>query len=171
MKGFDKRTAAFYNSIRKNKSSLNDYVEFPAMKKLLPTVKGKKVLDVGCGTGEMSIYLAKKGAQVSAVEASAEMLVYCTQHKNIKYYNVTAENMSFKKEYFDIIISELIIDHLKNIKKVLKKLHYSLKKKGELLISIPHPFRKTFKKKSWTDVRNPKLVGYFNERRVVSDWE
>ena len=40
-----------------------------------------------------------------------------------------------------------------------------------LLISLPHPFRYSFNKKSWNDVKDLELIGYFDERKIESDWE
>ena len=157
--------------LEKKKVSLNDWIEFPALIKLLPEVNGKNILDLGCGTGETAMYLAKKGAKVFGVEASREMIKYCPKHKNIKYYNLHAEKISFKKEFFDIAVCEMLLDNIKNIEKPLKKIHYCLKKNGMLLISLPHPFRYSFNKKSWNDVKDLELIGYFDERKIESDWE
>jgi len=170
MPGYSKKTVEFWRGIRNTKTSLNDWIEQPALIKLLPELKGKTVLDLGCGTGETTLLLAKRGAKVHAVEASKSMLNYCPKHDNIIYYNLKAEDIKFEKEFFDLTISELLLDNVKDIKTVLQKMYYSLKRDGQLLISIPHPFRYAFNKKSWDDV-NITIGDYFKERVIRGDWE
>lgn len=168
---YDKKVASFWYKIRKQKISLNDLIEFPALKKMLPNVKNKSILDVGCGTGETAYYLAEKGALVTAIEPSVYMLDLCKNHKNIRYFLMKAKDIgSFSKESFDIIICEMVLDNIRNLEKILEILRKVLKKNGHILISIPHPFRYAFEKKSWDDVKNWKLRNYFKEGRKQSNW-
>jgi len=52
----------------------NAYLERPATLSLLPEVKGKRVLDAGCGPGVYSEWLLKHGANVVAVDVSPRMV-------------------------------------------------------------------------------------------------
>ena len=52
------RTANIYYSFRKRGDTYNDLVEVPAMRRLVGDVRGKRLLDAGCGFGSASIYYA-----------------------------------------------------------------------------------------------------------------
>src|SRR5687768_2819173 len=57
----------------------NAYYERPATLSLMPEVKGKRVLDAGCGPGIYSEWLIEHGAEVVAVDASPKMIELAKQ--------------------------------------------------------------------------------------------
>lgn len=100
--------------------------------KKLGSLKGKKVLELGCGAGESSVYMAKKGADVTATDISQGMLdvvqkvakVHKTKLKTTKAYS---DKIPFKDNTFDIVYAANLMHHvdydktLKEAKRVLKK--------------------------------------------------
>jgi len=70
------------NSIRVEDVQLDSVFEGPAALEnkwilgQLGDLKGKRVLDLGCGLGEASVYFAKKGAIVTASDLSPQMLEF-----------------------------------------------------------------------------------------------
>ena len=52
-------------------SAANSYYERPATMSLLGDVHGKRVLEVGCGTGPLTQWLVDQGAEVVACDVSA----------------------------------------------------------------------------------------------------
>ncbi len=87
---------------------------------LLPNLgdlKGKKILDIGAGTGRLSLRLAEKGAEVTALDVSPEILKVLKK-KNSKITIVVgdAENLPFPDNSFDIMIAAFLIVHLKEPK-------------------------------------------------------
>jgi len=81
----EKEAEAVYNKIAEHYHShrtkkhpkgwfFNEMLEMPAMFELLGNVKGKKVLDFGCGSGIYAKILTKKGAIVKGFDISEEML-------------------------------------------------------------------------------------------------
>ena len=66
---------ALYQKLRSNPISLNEIVEKPTMLSLLPDLQGKKLLDLGCGTGgHLQLYLERNAERVVGTDLSAKML-------------------------------------------------------------------------------------------------
>ena len=63
-----------YYLLRNRGDNYNDLLEQPAMSELLPDLKGKSVLDLGCGTGSMTELLAARGFDMIGVDCSEDML-------------------------------------------------------------------------------------------------
>lgn len=97
----------------------------------LGDVKGKKILELGCGAGEASVYFAKKGAIVTATDISSGMLaVVDALARKYGVLVITKQCYShtipFRDEEFDIVYAANLLHHvdiesaLKEIKRVLK---------------------------------------------------
>ena len=54
---------AGYKKIRDNEANANNLFEIPALFSMMPDVKGKKVLDLGCGFGEHCRQIVNRGAE------------------------------------------------------------------------------------------------------------
>ncbi len=111
---------------------------------LLGNLKGKNILDLGCGTGRYSILLAKKGANVFAVDFSKEMLTEAKKKARNAKIRITFKQYDLKrrlnlKEKFDVIISTLVIGHFRNPNLFFSRISHMLKPNGICLISTFHP--------------------------------
>jgi ubiquinone/menaquinone biosynthesis C-methylase UbiE len=101
--------------------------------------KNIKLLDLGCGEGSGLVYLNKSGYKHTfGVEVSPERLRRA--HKklptttNLKKLMVN-ENLPFKNELFDVIVSLVVIEHTENPLKYLSEIKRVLKKNGHVIIS------------------------------------
>lgn len=96
--------------------------------------KSKNILDLGCGVGDASIYFAKKGAYVKAVDISPKMVLLVRRIANlnklsrkVKSFVMAAEDLRFPKLSFDFVYGNGILHHVDfiktayEIKKVLKR--------------------------------------------------
>ncbi len=70
---------AFYDALNSD-VDYNEYVNYISRNAL---IEGANLLDLGCGTGDMSVLLSKKGANVTALDISPEMLALAS-HKASK---------------------------------------------------------------------------------------
>ena len=135
----DKAFYEEYISMRKTKLNANELLEIPIMKKLLPDLTGKTVLDLGCGYGEMSKYFIKKGAKtVVAIDISKNMISLAEQfnnHKNIEYKVLCMEELSKLNQKFDIVFSSLAFHYVKNFDKLICDISCLLNDGGELIWS------------------------------------
>jgi len=120
--------------------------EFKTFLKMIGSVKGKKVLDAGCGTGEYAMLLAKKGAIVSAIDFSKGMIKHAkinAKKENLDIFLKKADicSLPFEINSFDKIIIARVLGHVddKNIIIAAKELMRVLKPKGEIIITMIHP--------------------------------
>lgn len=100
-------------------------------------LRGKRVLDVGCGGGILSEPLARLGAHVTGIDASLESIRVASKHAElnelkIDYQHITAENLKSK---FDVVCALEIIEHVENQKEFIKSLVDLLNVNGMLFIS------------------------------------
>jgi SAM-dependent methyltransferase len=78
---------------------------------VLPNVAGKDVIELGCGTGYVSSWLARRGARVTGIDNSPAQLASARQFQEefgleFPVLHAIAENLPFPDESFDLAISE-----------------------------------------------------------------
>ncbi|MEB1807428.1 MAG: class I SAM-dependent methyltransferase [Bacillaceae bacterium] len=111
---------------------------------------GAKMLDAGCGTGQTSSFLAKRGFKVIAIDNHPEMIKKATQRfeegkVHVKVIEGNIENLPFRDGYFDWVVAESSTV-FGNIEKSLKEYYRVLKSGGSLLcieITKESPLSKT----------------------------
>ena len=104
-----------------------------------------KVIDVACGTGDLSIEINKKiNKKIIGIDFCYEMLKIAKKKtKELTFVNGDATNLPLKDNSFDILTIAFGIRNIPERKKALKEFYRVLKKKGNLIIlefSIPDNF-------------------------------
>ncbi len=123
--------------------AISDYTELPAVLRLAGDVRGRRVLDAGCGPGRHSKRLLAKGAEVTGIDASPEMIQIAKEHCAGKGEFMTAnfESARFKRASFDLVIASLCLMYSKELGPVIRNFGRWLKPGGRLIFSIYHPVR------------------------------
>lgn len=112
--------------------------------KNLGEVSGKNILDIGCGKGEVSVILAKRGARVYGIDISPEAIKIAkdraianrvstmTDFQVMSFYNI-----KFPYEYFDKIIGKAVLHHCNHKKMLSNTLFRLLKFNGRVVFIEP----------------------------------
>jgi len=109
----------------------------------LGNIKGKKLLDVGCEAGYITIKLAQKGAIVTAIDLIEEPIKELRRNlKNTKLKIslcvADAAKLPFKDKTFDIVLATEVIEHITKLNDFIAGAYRVLKPNGRLLITFPN---------------------------------
>jgi len=138
----DKVFFDYYKELRESKINANELIEIPQIKEMLPDLKDKTILDLGCGDGSMSRYFIECGAKkVVAIDVSTNMIKEAKKHKtpNITYKVMSMEEIDSIKGKFDIVYSSLAFHYVEDYLKLITDISNKLKKGGYLVYSQEHP--------------------------------
>ncbi|MDG6882356.1 bifunctional 3-demethylubiquinone-9 3-methyltransferase/ 2-octaprenyl-6-hydroxy phenol methylase [Phocoenobacter uteri] len=160
-----------YQQLRKNPISLNEIVEKPTMFSLLPDLTHKRVLDLGCGTGEhLSYYLTQQANFVMGVDLSAAMIEQAKQNFAKNQQNPTAyafqtlpmEQLdTLEQSNFDIITSSFAFHYIEDFGLLLDHIKQKLAPNGYLIFSQEHPIVTAHKQGDrWEKDENKQQVAY-----------
>ncbi len=170
------------NYQKENQISLDDvhYGPFAPGEKeegLLGHVKGKQILEIGCGGGQNSIALAKWGAIVTGVDQSKEQLRYAKvlanqENVDVQFLLGNVENLSkLKNSTFDTIVSSHALNYVEKLDDVFRECNRLLKPNGKFVICLSHPVSHYV----WESLEEDnfdllKKSNYF-ERNIAWDWD
>jgi len=105
-------------------------------------LEGKRLLDVGCGLGESSVYFALKGATVTASDISPGMVetaVNLGRLHGVRLDGVVAagEELHVPPDHYDLVYAANTLHHVSNRGNLLKQLHRALKPGGRVFLWDP----------------------------------
>ncbi|HEY2721477.1 MAG TPA: class I SAM-dependent methyltransferase, partial [Chitinophagaceae bacterium] len=104
--------------------------------KWLDPHEGEKILDVGCGTGQLTNKISNSGAIVTGIDASAEMIEKAQEnYDDIKFFVRDATNFSLS-EKFDAVFSNATMHWINKQKAALQCIYNVLKKGGRFVFEM-----------------------------------
>lgn len=118
---------------------------YSIVEQLLGEMKGKNVLDYGCGTGKFARRLDNLGAMVRGVDISAKAIDKAKDKysRNINYELITNSDIShIKPNTFDCAVVNFVLCCIKDdkeVRKILNQIYERLKDNGVLVMLEPHP--------------------------------
>lgn len=143
----------------------NAYYERPATLSLLPEVKGKRVLDAGCGPGVYSAWLVGRGAEVVAVDASPKMIELTKRRlgaaADVRQADLARPLDFLSSSSFDIVLSPLVLEYIEDWHSTFSEFYRILRVGGCLVFSVTHPL---------FDYLYFKSSNYFETELVGNEW-
>lgn len=134
-------------------------------------IAGKRVLDIGCGTGLLSVQLAKQGAQVTGIDLSTDMLAVAEQRARALSLPVQfiEQPMQQLTGFTDFDLAVIAIDSLnyvadkEDVKATFRRIYSSLAVGGVLVFDVHSTFK--------TDVIFMEGPFTFDDGRIAYIWE
>ena len=110
---------------------------------LLPDVDGRRVLDLGCGAGQLARHLATVGAaEVVGIDVSERMLALAQAewaHPRVTYRREAIEEVAFPPTRFDLVVSSLVLHYVDDYSGLVRRIVGWLAPGGVLVYSTEHP--------------------------------
>jgi SAM-dependent methyltransferase len=121
-------------------------METDAMLRLLGSVKGKRVLELGCGTGEAAIAFAQEGATVIAIDGSEERISAAraaaeTAEVRLELRAGDLADLAFlRADSMDSAYSDGALAQIPDLGRLFRQVHRVLRHGAGFVFSLPHPF-------------------------------
>jgi len=169
---------AGYSRLRRSVEGLDGAPEWPALRALLPDLRGLKVLDLGCGFGWFCRWARQQGAShVLGVDISENMLTRgraASGDPAITYVRADLEQLELPAESFDVVYSSLALHYVKNLSGLMLQIYRSLVQEGDLVFSVEHPIFTAPSQPNWSlNAAGRKIwpvEGYLDEGPRSTNW-
>lgn len=113
--------------------------------RLLGDLKGKRVLELGCGGAQCSIAFARSGAAAIGVDTSSAQLAHaqklCTAMEvKVELRHADMAELAFlRADSVDVAFSAYAFQYVEDLNRVFRQVHRVLKVGSPLVFSLPHP--------------------------------
>lgn len=106
----------------------------------LSSLSGKRLLDVGCGTGEYTSRMALNFERVDAIDIEPERLeLFASNHPlNVTIASMSVNDLEFEDQTFDVVTMVEVLEHLSEPGGALVEIRRVLKVGGRLLLTTPN---------------------------------
>ncbi|MBA2634960.1 MAG: class I SAM-dependent methyltransferase [Chloroflexi bacterium] len=134
---------AGYSQLERFGENWGTAYEHGAFVALLPDVAGSRVLDLGCGAGQLAVHIAEAGAaEVIGLDPSQRMLAVARverAHPRVTYVQASMDEADFPAGRFDLVVSSLALHYVENYAGLVRRIADWLVPGGMLVFSTEHP--------------------------------
>jgi SAM-dependent methyltransferase len=167
---------AGYTRLPRQVHGLDGAPEWPSIRRMLPRVDGKRVVDLGCGFGWASRWMREQGAaSVLGIDLSSNMIDRAradTDDAAVEYRIADLETLTLPEAAFDLAYSALAFHYIKDFDRLVRTVHRALTPGADFVFTIEHPIFMAAAHPHWlTDEQGNKIwpVGRYaieGERRT-----
>ena len=123
--------------------SFSDNIERPVIETLIGDLKGKRVLDLGCGSGAYSLWFAERGASVVGLDLSETMISIAQERSRglDAVFRVAdiRQSLPFDDDGFDLVFSATALHYVDRLITTMTEIARVLKAGGAFIASVLHP--------------------------------
>jgi len=178
---WDENAEVWARHVRAGYDTFRDLYNNPAFFEFIGDLANKSVLDAGCGEGHNTRLLAQKGARVTGVDISENMIEFARaeeqrQPLGIRYEVASMSDLSpFADGSFDAVVSTMALMDCADYEGAVRELARVLRAGGMLAYNITHPCF-TYHIRDWDHDESGEVVGirlgaYFQEGSHVERWK
>ena len=155
-----------------NKNNTRD-LEAIALRQKLAAIPFTHCLEIGCGTGKNTEWLAGRAQRITAVDLSGEMLAKAKEkvtapHVHFKQADIT-QPWDFAEDMYGLVSFSLVLEHISDLHGIFRKAAAVLQPGGYVYIGELHPFKQYTGTKARFDMEEGRqVVECFNHH--VSDF-
>jgi methionine biosynthesis protein MetW len=107
--------------------------------KLLPDARGRKLLDIGCGSGEIGLVFKHRFVEIHGIDISEKALAAaCTRQVITRRVDLNKERLPYPSQNFEMVTCLDVIEHVFDPWRLLSEIHRVLSSKGVLVLSTPN---------------------------------
>ena len=111
-------------------------LEGKALRTVLAAISFESCLEIGCGTGKNTVWLAEKAMQITSVDLSEEMLAKAkekitTDKVQFVQADITS-NWAFRNHLYDLVSFSLVLEHIENLDHIFNESAQSLQQGGHV---------------------------------------
>ena len=174
----DPKFLAGYSEFPRSRDGLEATSEWPAFRALLPGIADKRVVDLGCGFGQLSRWLGDQDARsVLGIDLSEKMLARArteTTNPAVTYARGNLDELVLAPDSADLIVSSMALHYVEDFGRIAAMLFDALAPDGQLVFSVEHPIYAARAEPEWvaaTDGRQAfAIADYCVEGRRVTNW-
>src|SRR5271167_4192521 len=139
----DAEFLAGYSRLPRSVGGLEAAPEWPALRALMPDLRERAVLDLGCGFGWFCRWAREQGAaRVHGIDVSENMLARAratTEDQSITYTRADMEQIELPPESFNLVYSSLALHYIEQLGRLMAIVYRTLSLGGSLIFSVEHP--------------------------------
>jgi 2-polyprenyl-3-methyl-5-hydroxy-6-metoxy-1,4-benzoquinol methylase len=174
----DERFLAGYSEFPRSRDGLDATSEWPAFRAMLPALRGKRVVELGCGFGHLTRWLAAEGAMsVIGIDLSEKMLARAitdTLSPAVVYQRANLDELVLPAHCADVVVSSMTLHYLEDFERIGRVIHEALVPGGSLVFSVEHPIYAARAHPEWTAAADGRqtfaISDYGIEGKRVTNW-
>lgn len=174
----DDRFLAGYSEFPRSRDGLDATGEWPAFRALLPAIAGKRVVELGCGFGQLTRWLAAEGAaSVLGIDLSEKMLARAaaeTTSPAVTYRRANLDELVLEAAGADLVVSSMALHYVEDFGRIARVIYEVLAPGGRLVFSVEHPIYAARAEPEWVTAADGRqafaIADYGIEGRRVTNW-
>jgi len=177
---WDDNAEAWAEAMAAGGDRINESIGIPALLALAGDLKGRSVLDAGCGEGRSSRHLANQGAKVTGIDISPQMIEFARGEEARVSLGIDYKVADFARLYgledssFDFVVSVMALMDAPDLGGALHEFSRLLRPGGRLVFLIRHP---CFSTSGFDQIKDNSgkavalaISGYFLSKPYMERW-